>query len=96
MRSTAGRYRPTANEPVGRGGPGVRAAEGGDGGGGGRPLVVLAEEDTATEVVDELHDRLCRQTGRAAHLRDRDRRTGSTPVARRSRRRWSEAPHTAR
>ncbi|QYX75299.1 hypothetical protein [Streptomyces akebiae] len=44
-----------------------------------RQVVVLAEEATATEVVDELQDRLRRQTDRAAHLRDRDRRTGTPP-----------------
>jgi len=44
---------------------------------GGRQVVVLAEEATGHEVVDQLQDRLRRQTDKAAHTWD----VGRKPVA---------------
>ncbi|MEI5525654.1 hypothetical protein WB401_13920 [Streptomyces brasiliscabiei] len=44
-----------------------------------RQVVVLAEEATATEVVDRLQDRLRRQTEKAAHCRDHGHRTDAPP-----------------
>ncbi|MFF4505023.1 hypothetical protein [Streptomyces sp. NPDC001401] len=46
---------------------------------GGRQVVVLAEEATGREVVDQLHDRLRRQTDKAAHAWDDGRRTTAPP-----------------
>ena len=46
---------------------------------GNRQVVVLAEEATSREVVDQLHDRLRRQTDKAAHAWDHGRRTTAPP-----------------
>ncbi|MEU1479410.1 hypothetical protein [Streptomyces sp. NPDC005760] len=52
-----------------------------------RQVVVLAEEATGTEVVDQLQDRLRRQTDRAAHVSDDHHRTAAPP--------WRGGPHSA-
>lgn len=44
-----------------------------------REVVVLAEEATGREVVDQLQDRLRRQTDKAAHGGRHDRRTAAPP-----------------
>lgn len=46
---------------------------------GSRQVVVLAEEATGTEVVDQLQDRLRRQTDKAAHSGDTGHRTTVPP-----------------
>ncbi|MEU5321045.1 hypothetical protein AB0G67_30430 [Streptomyces sp. NPDC021056] len=46
---------------------------------GGRQVVVLAEEATGTEVVDQLQDRLRRQTDRATHSGGTGHRTAVPP-----------------
>lgn len=46
---------------------------------GDREVVVLAEAATGREVVDQLQDRLHRQAGKAAHIRDHGRRTTPPP-----------------
>jgi hypothetical protein len=46
---------------------------------GSRQVVVLAEEATGTEVVDQLQDRLRRQTDKAAHATDDSHRTAAPP-----------------
>ncbi|MGI5452125.1 hypothetical protein ACQEWB_02850 [Streptomyces sp. CA-249302] len=44
-----------------------------------RQVVVVAEEATGHEVVDQLHDRLRRQTDKAAHAWDDGHRTTAPP-----------------
>ncbi|MER6181746.1 hypothetical protein [Streptomyces sp. NPDC001652] len=46
---------------------------------GSRQIVVLAEEATGTEVVDQLQDRLRRQTDKAAHSGGAGHRTSAPP-----------------
>jgi hypothetical protein len=46
---------------------------------GGRPVVVVAEEATGREVVDQLQDRLRRQTDKAAHSGAESRRAAAPP-----------------
>ncbi|MEU6381844.1 hypothetical protein [Streptomyces sp. NPDC046909] len=46
---------------------------------GGRQVVVVAEEATGREVVDQLQDRLRRQTDKAAHAWDDGHRTAVPP-----------------
>ncbi|WP_155060362.1 hypothetical protein [Streptomyces blattellae] len=46
---------------------------------GNRQVVVLAEEATGTELVDQLQDRLRRQTDKAAHVWDHGHRTAAPP-----------------
>ncbi|MFI7413483.1 hypothetical protein ACIBU0_32900 [Streptomyces sp. NPDC049627] len=46
---------------------------------GGRQVVVLAEQTTGRELVDQLQDRLRRQTDKAAHAWDDRRRTAAPP-----------------
>ncbi|MEU6255828.1 hypothetical protein [Streptomyces sp. NPDC047043] len=46
---------------------------------GGRQVVVVAEEATGREVVDQLQDRLRRRTDKIAHIRDDAHRTTAPP-----------------
>ncbi|MFI9583862.1 hypothetical protein ACIHCQ_18910 [Streptomyces sp. NPDC052236] len=46
---------------------------------GGHTVVVVAEEATGREVVDQLQDRLRRQTDKAAHARAEGRRAAAPP-----------------
>ncbi|GGY15138.1 hypothetical protein [Streptomyces djakartensis] len=46
---------------------------------GGRQIIVLAEAATGTELVDQLQDRLRRQTDKAAHAWDHGNRTVAPP-----------------
>ncbi|MEU6378740.1 hypothetical protein [Streptomyces sp. NPDC046909] len=46
---------------------------------GGRQVVAAAEEATGREVIDQLQDRLRRQTARAAHTPGGDHRTAAPP-----------------